>query len=311
MSSLNMTAFERLNQLTPSPGVSPANGPDHGRDDLTLSFPVSGSELQASLEAWTTRTFNFDGDFAEFGDDIKPDDAVAAGQSAYLGQDSLHAAAAAAAAAATVSSSPSSTSPFARLGADAHTDLDALLQTPAIDSLDTLPGVDEYSHLGTSLVDPALSLPHFNLSANVPGLLMSTGTQAPPAIAVTTPSTAASTPAASTLPTSGKKPAVNRKRKQSGDASTSGDADDEANRVALEEDKRRRNTAASARFRMKKKAREAALEQSAKELQDKVAQLESEILGLRTENQRLRSLITDKSGAGNDLGVTADAALRA
>ncbi|KAM0788122.1 hypothetical protein ACM66B_001288 [Microbotryomycetes sp. NB124-2] len=294
MSSLNMTAFERLNQLTPSPGVSPNNGPDHDRNDLTLSFPVSGSELQASLEAWTTRTFNFDADFAEFSDDLKHDEPG----SAYVGHD-LQAPMTTPAAATTHATVTSSASPFARLGADAHTDLDALLHTPAMASLDTLPGVDEYSsHLGMSLVDPALSLPDTNLSAAVPGLLLSNSHGAsqcsPPSIALTTPSTAASTPASASL--SAKKPTVNRKRKQSGDAGKPADNDEEANRVALEEDKRRRNTAASARFRMKKKAREAALEQSAKELQDKVAQLEGEIAGLRNENQRLRSMITDKSG---------------
>ncbi|PWY97319.1 hypothetical protein BCV70DRAFT_68657 [Testicularia cyperi] len=70
------------------------------------------------------------------------------------------------------------------------------------------------------------------------------------------------------------------------------EADAEANRHAIEEDKRRRNTAASARFRIKKKQREAALEQAAKELQQRLADLETENARLRTENGWLKSLIT-------------------
>lgn len=70
---------------------------------------------------------------------------------------------------------------------------------------------------------------------------------------------------------------------------------EEASRVAAEEDKRRRNTAASARFRVKKKQREAALEKSAKEMNDKVAALESKISQLETENQWLKKLILEKN----------------
>lgn len=70
---------------------------------------------------------------------------------------------------------------------------------------------------------------------------------------------------------------------------------EEASRVAAEEDKRRRNTAASARFRVKKKQREAALEKSAKEMQDKVSSLESKISQLETENQWLKKLILEKN----------------
>jgi DNA repair exonuclease SbcCD ATPase subunit len=71
---------------------------------------------------------------------------------------------------------------------------------------------------------------------------------------------------------------------------------DEHGRVAAEEDKRRRNTAASARFRVKKKQREQALEKSAKEMSDRVTHLETKIQQLETENAWLKSLITEKSG---------------
>jgi len=70
---------------------------------------------------------------------------------------------------------------------------------------------------------------------------------------------------------------------------------DEAARVAAEEDKRRRNTAASARFRVKKKQREQALEKTAKEMTERVNVLESRINQLEMENNWLKSLITEKN----------------
>jgi len=68
-----------------------------------------------------------------------------------------------------------------------------------------------------------------------------------------------------------------------------------SSRIAAEEDKRRRNTAASARFRVKKKQREQALERSAKEMSDKVSALENRIGQLETENKWLKNLITEKN----------------
>lgn len=62
------------------------------------------------------------------------------------------------------------------------------------------------------------------------------------------------------------------------------------------EDKRRRNTAASARFRLKKKEREAALEKRAKELEVKVSELEKECEGLRRENGWLKGLVVGVTG---------------
>lgn len=78
------------------------------------------------------------------------------------------------------------------------------------------------------------------------------------------------------------------------------EADAEANRNAIEEDKRRRNTAASARFRMKKKQREAALESHTKELQDQMAELREELEKLRNENQWLKGLIQVRSGSDEE-----------
>ncbi|KUI67369.1 Regulatory protein cys-3 [Cytospora mali] len=74
---------------------------------------------------------------------------------------------------------------------------------------------------------------------------------------------------------------------------------EDVSRVAAEEDKRRRNTAASARFRVKKKQREQALEKSAKEMSDKVSALEQKITQLETENQWLKKLVLEKNEGSN------------
>lgn len=85
---------------------------------------------------------------------------------------------------------------------------------------------------------------------------------------------------------------------------TSNEPESPAARLAAEEDKRRRNTAASARFRVKKKQREQALEQTAKELENKNLLLEQRIARLETENEWLRGLVVEKNGgAKEDLRV--------
>lgn len=68
---------------------------------------------------------------------------------------------------------------------------------------------------------------------------------------------------------------------------------------AAEEDKRRRNTAASARFRVKKKQREQALERTAKELGDKAKELEKRVGQLETENEWLRGLVVERNGVAS------------
>ena len=78
---------------------------------------------------------------------------------------------------------------------------------------------------------------------------------------------------------------------------------EETSRVAAEEDKRRRNTAASARFRVKKKQREQALEKTAKEMTEKVSVLESKITQLEMENKWLKSLITEKNESSADIAA--------
>lgn len=99
-----------------------------------------------------------------------------------------------------------------------------------------------------------------------------------------------------------------RTRKASISIADSPDVDPSLPPLSASEDKRRRNTAASARFRMKKKEREAALEGKAKELEMKVSELERECEGLRRENGWLKGLVVGVTGAaqgGTVAGVSA------
>lgn len=88
------------------------------------------------------------------------------------------------------------------------------------------------------------------------------------------------------------------KRKADAISSTSpqGPPVDEQSRLVAEEDKRRRNTAASARFRVKKKQREQTLERTVKEVNDKNTALEVRINQLEMENHWLKNLIMEKNG---------------
>ncbi|KAH3668285.1 hypothetical protein OGAPHI_002039 [Ogataea philodendri] len=62
----------------------------------------------------------------------------------------------------------------------------------------------------------------------------------------------------------------------------------------VETDKRRRNTAASARFRIKKKLKEQEMERNLKELTDLSKNLELKIQQLEMENRLLRNLVVEK-----------------
>ncbi|CAO0791194.1 unnamed protein product [Mucor circinelloides] len=64
--------------------------------------------------------------------------------------------------------------------------------------------------------------------------------------------------------------------------------------LSVDDDKRRRNTAASARFRMKKKLREQALEKTTKEMAENVERLESKVKELEMEAKWLRALVIEK-----------------
>jgi len=113
------------------------------------------------------------------------------------------------------------------------------------------------------------------------------------------PSSAADSPTSGLIsPQNGEK----RKAEAIADAQAAGNFE-EASRLAAEEDKRRRNTAASARFRIKKKQREQALEKSAKEMSDKVAALEGRINQLETENKWLKNLVMEKNDSKDDIAA--------
>ncbi|KAF9885333.1 hypothetical protein FE257_013050 [Aspergillus nanangensis] len=108
----------------------------------------------------------------------------------------------------------------------------------------------------------------------------------------------ASAPTPTTSTSSATSPAPKRKNTQKLPALSV----EEAARVAAEEDKRRRNTAASARFRVKKKMREQALETTVKETNDKNTALEARVTALELENQWLKNLITEKNGKSSEEG---------
>lgn len=61
-----------------------------------------------------------------------------------------------------------------------------------------------------------------------------------------------------------------------------------------EEDKRKRNQAASARFRQKKKQREQQILEQSREMQEKTKKLENEVEGLKRENTFLKKLLVEK-----------------
>ncbi|KAF2474458.1 uncharacterized protein BDR25DRAFT_301788 [Lindgomyces ingoldianus] len=63
---------------------------------------------------------------------------------------------------------------------------------------------------------------------------------------------------------------------------------------AADEDKRKRNQAASARFRQKKKQREQQMLEQSREMVDKTKKLESEVDNLKRENTFLKRLLVEK-----------------
>ncbi|KAI0029875.1 hypothetical protein K488DRAFT_79912 [Vararia minispora EC-137] len=123
------------------------------------------------------------------------------------------------------------------------------------------------------------------------------------ASALSAPQTAPSSPTTSTSaasPPAAKRPRT-RKASVSGSVAAADPETDGAPAgaaMSATEDKRRRNTAASARFRLKKKEREAALEKRARELEARVGELERECEGLRRENGWLKGLVVGVTGVG-------------
>jgi Basic region leucine zipper len=136
--------------------------------------------------------------------------------------------------------------------------------------------------IGTSAAEPVPLFPNYNTPIQ----------PAPPANAFTVnpqrrPSSV--TPSAAS-------PQTQPAKKRKADAVSPAVSTEEQSRLAAEEDKRRRNTAASARFRVKKKQREATLERTVKEVNDKNAQLQAKVSQLEMENKWLKDLIVEKNG---------------
>lgn len=135
----------------------------------------------------------------------------------------------------------------------------------------------------------------FPAAPSVPNGLPVSGAAPKPAAPVNAPKSVAPAPAPNPVfadvgPTAAAGPKQKHTQK-----STQASAE-EAARNAADEDKRRRNTAASARFRVKKKMREQALERSLKESNEKNDALEARVSQLELENHWLRGLIMDKNG---------------
>lgn len=138
-------------------------------------------------------------------------------------------------------------------------------------------------------------VPNAHASVNQPS------TSSPASTSPSQPSISDASPASTTSPTASA-PAPKRKNTQKTPAMSV----EEAARVAAEEDKRRRNTAASARFRVKKKMREQTLEKTVKETSEKNAALEARVTALELENQWLKNLITEKNGKTKEEGKKAE-----
>ncbi|CAG8891158.1 unnamed protein product [Penicillium egyptiacum] len=157
-----------------------------------------------------------------------------------------------------------------------------------------LNGIPDYQpNLTGSNVQVPMHNAHFSAIPSVPSGPVAAN-QAPiqPAPINTAPKVA---PALSSVSMSPSTPVTGTKRKNS--ANSTQNSVEEASRQMAEEDKRRRNTAASARFRVKKKQREAALEQTVKETTEKNDILEARVSQLELENHWLRGLIMEKNGA--------------
>lgn len=156
------------------------------------------------------------------------------------------------------------------------------------------------TNAGIFAIDPALSLaPPVLASAPLAPLPASTGAAPPPAKRQKTSAAAATaTPNTNSNTTTMKKTTAMTESPTSVspvDENKPELAERQMTPLTAAEDKRRRNTAASARFRAKKKEREAAMEQKSKELEDRVTELERECESLRKENGWLKGLVIGAS----------------
>jgi hypothetical protein len=161
------------------------------------------------------------------------------------------------------------------------------------------------TNTGIFAIDPALALaPSVPVSASAPApltALASIGAAPPPAKRQKTSAAAAAT--TSTNPNTTTKKTTPTTESHSSMSPIDENKPQLASRqltpLTAAEDKRRRNTAASARFRAKKKEREAAMEYRAKGLEDRVIELERECESLRKENGWLKGLVIGATSGDN------------
>lgn len=161
---------------------------------------------------------------------------------------------------------------------------------PDYSSADFNPSDPQMLHMQGSAFTPVPQVPSGPISNN--GTSSPTG-QSTRSTPITSQAPAGPAPARTAAPTPAPVAGTKRKRPPQHDGPLT---PEEAARLAAEEDKRRRNTAASARFRIKKKLREQALERTVKETTEKNAALEARVSQLELENQWLKNLITEKNG---------------
>lgn len=215
-----MSSYAFLDDLNlVSPYSSPLSGPSDGdRNDSSLSFPLDASALQAQLEQWTNVSFDSFDSGNDFVDDFKEKEERRPQYHSALGMSSAR-------------------EGGLGYGFGGDTSLDALFADPVM-GLPPLPFDNLYDQ--TAIV-PANLLP-LPLSAPIPS-----AAAAPDSV----PTVA---PAAVEKPKAVKVGAKKRRQSTSSPAPPAEvveipalvlGGDDELNAVALEEDKRRRNTAAS------------------------------------------------------------------
>lgn len=238
-------AFNHLNQLSPPTGPSPTNGTSssQNRNDLSLSYPINSEALQRQLEAWTNIEFDFDQP-VDFGllplEEYKGSEEIGLGGGLYgnglagygmtsNGRDTLH-------------------------------DYGLGSIGLGLESTERNTGMGDTTQLDSSLAN-------FGLPLVLPTLLPSASSSSTSFPTIPNFDLPVSLPL-STNSTTPSKVSNPKKRKQSVSASASTSTgpseegeeidsfpplvlglDEEANAIAVEEDKRRRNTAASGELR--------------------------------------------------------------
>lgn len=132
--------------------------------------------------------------------------------------------------------------------------------------------------------------PHKSMYSNLPLAMSSTGPLSHFSPAIMTPH-------------SGFHSTANESSVFASSNAASSDASDNADEAAaIAEDKRRRNTSASARFRIKKKQKALNLERAVTDLTGRTEELEREASELRRENSWLKEIVLLKSRKGGAFG---------